>query len=94
MAERHGTDLLGRDEEERGQVSKRVFSTLEIQFKSLGNKGFQKFRKDAHEKRKTRIVQPEVICWLISPSGLMYLKLHFYTATERFILLANRGTHL
>lgn len=39
-------------------------------------------------------MQPEVICWLLSPLGLMYLKFHFYTVTERFMLLANRGMHL
>lgn len=30
------------------EVRKRVFSILEIQFQSLGDKGFQKLRKDAH----------------------------------------------
>lgn len=50
--------------ERRGRkraVRKRVFSILEIQSKSLRDKGFQKIRKDAHIEKKTRILQPEVI---------------------------------
>lgn len=40
-------------EERQGRkrsVRKRVFSILEIQFKSLGDKGFLKFRKDVHKE--------------------------------------------
>lgn len=49
MAERQGTGLLRRDEEERA-ARKRVFSILEMQFQSLGDQSFQKFRKDAHKE--------------------------------------------
>lgn len=84
--------LLGRAKEETWEK----LCILEIQLKWLSNKCFQKFRKHSHNPQpKTEDnAESEVICWQISLSGLMHLKLYFYTVTGRFILLANRGMHL
>lgn len=79
LASMQESQVLGFWGEPNKKQKKKCFQHPWDPVKCLGNKGFQKSRKDTHTTplQKTRIMQPEVICCLISPSGLMHLKLYF-----------------
>lgn len=87
--------LLARAKEETEEkvISQHPWDPVRVAGQQKFTENLKRYSQTPVPKKQTRIMQPEVICWLTSSSGLMHLKLYFYTVTGRSILLANRGIH-